>query len=523
MATAEEIEEEFLKKAAARSGQEYTPREKKKELDTGESIAAEFLSRSRKRNPAPEVEPVEEGPGVFTRALDKTRLGLTDAAATFWGDEYTDDLEPAPRPILTGERPLRVAGNVLRGVGEGIGEIVSAGDEAIGSPLAKSMEYMEKNRAAHPIYSQSGIRQGMEDLREYSPRIADVAEDVGALAATVGPSKFLPDMKGPGVLTKLDKSRAKGNRTDIERRWEPDRKDAQGRFEPNALGRDEYAQTPFEVQMLDDLESVDGLNPRKSYAQNFNVLNDTVEDLRKDLDKKLLYADQIPTRNVKSSVADAVDSIESSASLRGDAKALAKDIYKEYAKRLDKLDEAGTIRPGALLQLRRDLDRWITEGNTKGKVWDPQTLSAQAIATKAIRDQINKLVISASDNVDVAESLRKQSSLLTARDQIAPKYYREPKTGVGRAVAKVETETGLGAPQTPLALVANLQYWPAVAAGVGMSGYSLGKNALRSGAAAGKALGQEAGKQAYLAGRGPLTLAAMAEALREEEENAKSP
>jgi hypothetical protein len=56
-----------------------------------------------------------------------------------------------------------------------------------------------------------------------------------------------------------------------------------------------------------------------------------------------------------------------------------------------------------------------------------------------------------------------------------------------------------------------------------MSGYSLGKNAIRSGAAAGKALGQEAGKQAYLAGRGPLTLAAMAEALREEEENAKSP
>jgi len=523
MATAEEIEEEFLKKAAARSGQEYTPREKKKELDTGESIAAEFLSRSRERKPAPEVEPVKEGPGVLSRALAKTRLGLTDAAATFWGDEYTKDLEPAPRPILTGERPLRVAGNVLRGVGEGIGEVVSAGDEAIGSPLAKSMEYMERNRAAHPIYSQSGIEQGMKDLREYSPRIADVAEDVTALGAALGPSKFLPDIKGPSIATKLKKGRSEADLADIRRRWEPERKEAQGRFDPKKLGRDVYEDTPFEAKMYEDLQSVEGLNPRKSYAQNFNVLNDTVEDLRKDLDKKLLYTDQIPTTKVKLDVADAIEGIESSASLRGDAKALAKDIYKEYAKRLDKLDEGGSVRPGALLQLRRDLDRWITEGNKKGKVWDPQTLSAQAIATKEIRDAINKLVIEASDNVDVAESLRKQSSLLTARDQIAPKYYREPKTGVGRAVSKVETETGLGAPQTPLALVANLQYWPAVAAGVGLSGYSLGKNALRSGATIGKALGQGAGAQAYHAGRGPLTLAAMAEALREEEENAKSP
>lgn len=522
--TPEEIAKKYLSNGNVEIEPELAAVEKVG-ADSPQDIAARYR-QSVTQDTFPEEEKTKEKDktGFFERSKDALQLGLSDAISTMAGDTHGRGIADATQktPVNMAYRPVSALANVLTGVGNVVGDMVGSVDESIGSPLSKSIAMMIKNRDSHPIYRHSGLTRALNDLRKATPEYAPAIEEAGLVASSILPTKFLPTPNFRSQTSKLVESQKKTKEADIERRWEPDNTiEAEGAV-TQTKGRDIYRRTDREIQMADDLASLDNLDPTKGYKTNVNTINDSVEKMRVDLDKKLRYAENLDVDSVLEGFPDVLKRIKEKATITGSPDLIGTKIYNEFLKRLKETSgDLGTINPKDLLQIRRDLDKWVAGSNKSSKVFDASTLTAQSVALKEIRDAINSVVIKATDDVDVAESLRNQSSLLTSRDNIMPKAVREPKTALGRAVAKIETETGLGAPQTPLALVSNITSWPAVIAGLTGTGAVLGKRGVqKTGRYAGAGL-QKATQQAYLGGRGPLTLAAMTELIEKEENDAK--
>jgi hypothetical protein len=494
-------------------------------VDEKNALLAQFLSG----DPAPSEEPVLKEPPPpaekSTQYRDRLELGLSDAMTTMMGDTYgraTDD--PTEKydwlgPDINSPEKLMASGaNVLAGVGDVVGDAVSeAVPEPIKRGLSSAIAKINENRAAHPVYSQASLGEVSADIEEAHPRLHAAASDAATVASGVLPMTMGRTKVGANIAQRNLDAKNKLRDVDIAKRWQPtDIEKARGRITTHRLGRDTYDPIDFEKQMYRDLADIDDLDPRAPYKKNYNSIEDEGERLRKELDERLLYEDQVPFNDVVDDVSGALKDITSSASLKGDAKKLATDIYDEFRTRLDDLNESGSVRPGALLQLRRDIDRYVTGG--KKTAFDAEVVNAQQIALKAIRDRINDVVIKNTPDAKTRESLRRQSSLLSARDDILPYAKTESDNPFGRAVQRTQQRTGFALPHSAAAVEANVQAMP-LAIGSLMAAYSNLGRGVKSTGRVGRLGLEKALGEGYQAGRGPLTLAAFQALKDEEEEN----
>lgn len=436
---------------------------------------------------------------LIDKSVDKFNLGLSDAFSTLAGDTYgRRDPEGSPLEPDRMNFPARMlsaaGGDLAPAVGEVVADaVVSRTPDIVKSGLSKAMSAMQETKESHPLYGDSSYIEGAGQLIDALPN--EVKETLKEATNVVGAVSVPKARFAENVDTALAKSTADLRRKDIRKKLEPLNIEDDANYgtvvEEGIFNTKRYEPSDPEVRMDEEVFKIEGLDPRRSARHNTDKIEGRVEELRMSLDESLVGMDEIPVDSVRISMGEAIEKAGASPTMVGDAADSAQKIYVQLDQLLlEATSEAGTISPGDLLKVRRDLDKWIRK--TTSKAFDPSIIGANQIATRELRTGINNIINEAVPEAHVAESLQKQSDLLSARDNLTHERMREGRSGLTRAVSKVEGDAGLTPARTPLAFVANVTNAAAMLVAGTVTAASLGA---RGAVVAGKKLKAQAMKK----------------------------
>ena len=416
---------------------------------------------------APSPAPKEES--FIDRSVDRLSLGVSDAMSTLAGDTYGRS-DPTGSPLQRDNmnfpaRLLKAAGgDILPAAGEIVADAaVEKTPQMVKSGLSKTLSAMQENKERHPIYGNASYVEGAKQLIDPLP--SEIKETLGEAANVVGAVSAPKARFAEAAEDRLTQSMDALRRKDIRKKLEPQNIEDDANYgsvvEEGRLNTKRYIPSDIETRMDEEVFKIEGLDPRRSARHNTTEIEGKVDELRIDLDESLVGTPGVPITTVRARIDDAIAKAGESPTMVGDAEKSAKKIYAELDRLLlEVTSEADGVAPGDLLKVRRDLDSWI-RSNTP-KAFDPAVVGANQIATKEIRTSINTIINEAVPEAHVAESLRRQSDLLSARDSLTHERLREGKSGLSRSVSKVEGDTGLAAASTPLAFTANISSLPAM-------------------------------------------------------------
>ncbi len=535
--TNEELLEQFLARSRGDAPAPAVPVDQPTpQTVENEALLEEFVARGSQvdepatiggrptRQTRQEEREVRSQDTALDRAREAVTLGLSDAFSTLAGDVYTSDAERVDMPLtaipvgigeegvelrdpLAGNRLLRATAQAVRGGGAALGEVIGAADAELGSPLGRSLEAMQERREAHPIYAGSGIEQAVSDIEEAYPEYADTIKDVTEVGLAAG--AYAPMFRAAGGtrrIRNLPEGDRLQRRTQIEERWTPRLAFDDPQSEVTFTGgiMDKRKVRPKEgsarQRMIDDLESIEGLNPRDAAGKNFLLIDSEVEKMRRALDNDLTGKRRMSMDDVTRRLDSAQREMQNVPALQTTGAQAAFDATRRQWDRIvDQYVIDGTISPKDLLQARRDLDTWLQ--NNQPKMLEAGTLSGQGLAIKHIRRNINEAVADHVPTVDVTESLRKQSSLLNARDEIRTLANFEAGNRFTRALQETQVRYGLAMPHSPAAVGANIEPVP-LAIGTGLLAANRFGGAATTAGRYGGAAASGAGQTAYNVGRG---------------------
>lgn len=405
----------------------------------------------------------QEGPGFLERTKDTAVQGMSDAMSAVAGDSFSTQGDrltsytPHDRLARAGGAMAGAYGNIAADalVTAGKAVLPEAAQEAIGS----GVEAVASSAPARAVGS------ALETAKKEHPYLYDQIASRTAIASLAVPGPKLPRSNAALIADIRLPGNPKVNRQKlVASLLEPDNMDGDGRIvTKGALKTKVYEPTPWEERMYSEVSAVKGVKPKGNFTDNVNIIEGAVEKMRVALDKRLRGKKATHVNHVLKQVDEAVDKMSKHPSMVGDAGTSASRIYDMFVTELQPfVQKGGAVDPADLLQARRNLDASLKK--EMPKIFDPATGKAQQVATRELRERINKLVNDAVPEAHVAESLRKQSDLLSARDIMRPRSIAEANNSVTRFIDTLERTTGVKHPTTPLAQQAT---WtsPIVAAG----------------------------------------------------------
>jgi len=212
-----------------------------------------------------------------------------------------------------------------------------------------------------------------------------------------------------------------------------------GRTTVNKFGTKVVEPSTLENMAAKEVAKVKGVKEGNILQKNYNIIQ---EEVRKEADNLLTTLDKnnvpLAPKDYRDALANVQRRLDEDINITGNNKSVADKILTKYAQIIN-----GKPKTAAdLLRSRQELDRWIKSQKGEG-VFDPTTENAITSAVRIIRQESNDLVDRKVTNVDVKGSLRKQTNLLNAMDNIGPKAAEEAATAVGRLVQRVGKVTGL--------------------------------------------------------------------------------
>ncbi len=412
--------------------------------------------------PALVEEPQTES-GFFSRSLDELK-GLGEINTTF--DKYGDGSIPkSPAQVVVGEAAdvLQAGSNIL--VDGGLTML----DTLMPDVWQEAVKDFSREKwdmvLANPV-AQKGLEAAKSGLETYNawakenPDWAESLEDIVSITPLARAANFRP--RGETYIRKLNKEGDSNKKRRVFDMLRPVNKDlSKDKYFENDKGVIIWDPSTWTREIIDETTKVEGVSPNRSFVHNINALEAAVDAERKSLDARIAKSEKpINLQSVKTGLANKVNNLESETLLVGDALTTGMRVYKRAAQLLDESD--GTAL--GVLNARRKLDEWV---RGQSNVYDAAKESATSIALKDIRGYLNDVV---SDNVKsarVKQSLTKQHKLLTATDMLLEKAAREADTRFGRLIQKIENETTLKLPTTPLAQAATIG---AAGTAVGMGG-----------------------------------------------------
>jgi hypothetical protein len=375
--------------------------------------------------------------------------------------------KPLEQEILPGEQGLfesaiQVAGKVGAGIVlDFLGEVaVSAGrglasiaPDAIKDPLVETA-----TKAGFAILDSEIGERGLEAAREgidsyqafaaENPQTARTIESLTNIALLTAPVKGSPK-KGPGPLRrlgeKLDKSAARAVKQN-KRAFAADlvrpkqtkavRVDQVGRTTEGGLLRSKkVALSPEQKAAASEVAKIKGVSPKLTLQGNYNVISDTVSKEATKLASRLSglgNAGKFSKEELTKQLDDAVAKlIETSPAITGDAARTAEKMVR-HLKTL--IPENPTLAD--VLKARKQFDRWMFSQRGPN-IFDPRLENAMSLALREIRGTTNSFISAKAPQVGVKQSLRKQSLLLGAMDDLAVKAADEANNAILRAWQKV--------------------------------------------------------------------------------------
>lgn len=414
----------------------------------------------------------EQEDGFLARSGDTLSKGFSDAGDSLSKSVAIPDALPdgsvVPSTGIQSGLRKALGLDIIPAVGGVVGDTVMTGAKEIlpdswQKNIAGAAEYVMDSAPVEAVGDALGDVaevSGLNAFEQEMPEAYAAAEDFANIATAVTPFKrpnLLPDVNmGKKSRAGLTQYNAQQRRKGISDNLEPDDIiNARGAVtEEGLLNTSRYNPTKVEQRMYAEVDIVPDVDPTRSSTHNMNALESKVETLRRGLDDSLDGAPAVKITDVAADIEKALADIELNPTLVGDAGKVAERVYTQFGKIVDGYaDKTGGISPKDLLQARRDLDAWLRDNSSN--IFDAGT-SARKVAVTSLRRNINQRVNDSVPSAQVTKSLRKQSDLLTARDIYSDKAVKEGRSGLSRAVDKVERETGLGAPRTPLAAQANI-------------------------------------------------------------------
>ena len=462
---------------------------------------------------APPLDPAEpETPGFLERAgEDLEKRGeqfQKDIAAAESGE--TPPLESALRVGGTmAGAALDVIGQAVVSVIHGVGAVTP---DVVEDPVVDAAKDLFRKFMATDVGKAGleAVQKGADAWAEFSEKSPNAARNIESLAniALLGvPVKGKPSAPAGPTLAGRTAERVEAAgvaQTARQRAGFVDelvlqKQTAKVKTEQVARTTEEGLLTTKKVglstserRMAEEVDKVAGVSSEKTLQGNYNAIAKEVNEeagwLKTTLDIRPVL---IPRKETAAELARASERLAKNPTLVGDAE-------KSAAKIVGKMQELVAKHPGSasgLLAARKELDSWI--GSQRPKVFDPAQEGALSIAVREIRQSMNNLIDARATNVAVKDSFRKQSTLLSAMENIAPKAAAEAGNVLTRAWQNASKALGVR--------TAGIQVL-AAAFGIGGLGAAAAFAPVASAAAAGIGLTYVAGR-AVLSARGKKHLA----------------
>jgi len=172
-----------------------------------------------------------------------------------------------------------------------------------------------------------------------------------------------------------------------------------------------------EKSMAQEVSTVSGVSVKKTLQGNYNAIAAEVKRESDDLVRSLSKDDFIvPRAEFRAEMDSVLLKLQDNPLIVGDAAKVAERIVRK----MDDLVDINKSSGSGLLRSRKELDAWMR--SQKGpNIFDPKLENAMSIALREVRQATNDFISARATNVGVKESLKKQSTLLRAMDNIVPK------------------------------------------------------------------------------------------------------
>lgn len=349
-----------------------------------------------------------------------------------------------------------IAGTVLDFIGEGLVSAFRALPDFVEQPIREQAEALMKTETGRKGFS--ALADGMEAYEEFAkenPRAARNIDSVANVALLFVPPKGAGAAKsgaqqvgkGATILSKtagvVDRAAAKQiakRQKDVAQNLITPKQTAKIRADQVARESEQgilksvvTEPSKQEARMIEEVAKLPGIRKNNTLRKNYRVVQEANKAEAESL-KSALKANEIvfPRREFTARLDDTIKKLSDNPLIVGDAKASADKI----ARKMRQILAANKSTGSGLLKARKELDMWIKSQKGTG-VFDPAKESALSIAVRDIRTTTNEFLAEKATNVAVKESLRKQSALYNAMENIAPKAADEGRNAIKRTIQRM--------------------------------------------------------------------------------------
>lgn len=305
--------------------------------------------------------------------------------------------------------------------------------------------------------ANTGTGQAIGDYLMNSPHIQngmqEVSDDAKALANILTLSKVKPaagDLSmavGDKLVDSGEASKAAMNQTHIEelvRQKETPLVQAENAKRTIQIdGKNVYQPTAEEKQMAQTVSAIPGTGKEISAQGNLSAIigerTKEAESLQNTLQKNNM---PVNFNDLQNGINGAMNNIKTNPLIAGEGKEVSESVVNAMNTAILKnMSPNGEISAAGLLQARKDFDDALPN-----RVFNNTNADTALVSTaKEVRRAINGVIAKADPSADVLASLKKQSMLYDAADNIAPKAAGEAPTKMGRAMQSLSPSSMKGA------------------------------------------------------------------------------
>jgi hypothetical protein len=392
-------------------------------LDTLSQAVPEFQRRAEIIKEAKPVTEIERKAGIEETSLsagEAVTLGISQAART--GGEIVVGAIDVLLPDA-----VRVGAEMLWDEIKDT-TIVSAATAALNKGYEVYAQWKENNPA---------------DAEQF-----EAAVDVSILAMPQASlTKSARTARGQYNLNNIEEMRA-----GILRMMRPDNFEGAGEvIEAGPTRKKVYVPSDKEETVNLVLETVDDINPNRSYTYNHQVVDSAVSKADNELLAHIKRSGN-PEFDIESVLTDMVATIEDFSNqpayklLSPDAQSKAKEFATVALEMLQ--NSKGDAL--SLLKVRREFDKFLTSGQRK--VFDPTVESAKSAAGQHVRNVLNQTLKDITDGDETHHLLDRMHNLLIAKDRLREGRAKEGNNMFSRAWDTLKKRAML--PSTALGLAA---------------------------------------------------------------------
>ena len=393
-------------------------------------------------------------PEEYKRISDTIRQGRPGAAEQMAQGVVPAPLDPATAAVVGISQGARAGGEIIGGsIGLLIPDAVREGAQGAWD-FIKEASYV---KAATQALSKGG--EYYEQWKQQNPAEAEQLEATLDVALLATPQLKATTAVADGVTKKARAAKREFNENNIEelragilRMMRPENFEGVGEVvEVGPTRKKVYVPNDKEDTVNKVLETVEDINPDRSYTYNHQVASTAIKEAEVDLQKHIKGSGN-PKFDIDTVLGDMVSMVEDFSNtpayklLSADAQSKAKEFSSIALDMLRKTDGTAT----SLLEVRREFDKFLNAGS--GNVFDPIVESAKSAAGQHVRNILNQQLKDITDGDEVHHLLDRQHNLYIAKDRLREGRAREGNNMFARTWETLKKRAML--PGTALSLVA---------------------------------------------------------------------